>query len=97
MHKTEVHPIEVAIVAGLVVAESLLVLVMAGVALLLTLAQWRPEQLLPHPLPRPCSLCVLSLSLRHPSILSAIHHGLMIPWASMDLENDRLSVVKDAP
>jgi hypothetical protein len=49
------------------------------------------------PLLRPCSLCVLSLSLPHPSILSAIHHGLVIPWASMDLENDRLSVVKDAP
>ena len=42
MKNTEAHPIELAIVAGLVVAESLLVLVMAGVALLLTLAQWRP-------------------------------------------------------
>ena len=42
MKNTEVHPIELALVAGLVVLEAVVVLVAAVVALVVTLAQWRP-------------------------------------------------------
>jgi hypothetical protein len=55
MNRTEVHPIELAIGAALVVAESLLVLVAAAVALVLTLANWKqpapPEAPTPPPAP----------------------------------------------
>ena len=44
MNRTEAHPIELAIVAALVVAEALLVLVVAVAALVVTLAQWRPAK-----------------------------------------------------
>ena len=52
MKNTEVHPIELALVAGLVVIEALVVLVAAVVALLVTLAQWRPA---PAPSPAPAA------------------------------------------
>ena len=42
MNKTEVHPIELALVAGLVVIEAVVVLVAAVVALVVTLSSWRP-------------------------------------------------------
>ena len=41
MNRTEAHPVELAIVAALVVIEALLTLVVAAVALVLVLAQWR--------------------------------------------------------
>ena len=76
MHKTEVHPIEVAIVAALVVAESLLTLVVAGVALLLTLAQWRPAAAPapvaePEPIKYPSSTRQVAQSQLHPLALLA--------------------------
>lgn len=57
MTKTEVHPIELALVAGLVVLEAVVVLVAAVVALLVTLAQWRPA---PAPSPAPAAALVLA-------------------------------------
>ena len=40
MNRTDAHPIELALVAGLVVIEALVVLVAAVVALVVTLARW---------------------------------------------------------
>ena len=76
MNRTEVHPIEVAIVAALVVVESLLVLVMAGVALLLTLAQWRPAAAPapvaePEPIKYPSSTRQVAQPQLHPLALLA--------------------------
>lgn len=42
MNSKNAHPIELGVVAALVVAESLLLVVVAAAALLLTLARWRP-------------------------------------------------------
>jgi hypothetical protein len=41
MNKPEAHPVELAIVAALLVMEALMTLVVAAVALVLTLANWR--------------------------------------------------------
>ena len=61
MNKTEVHPIELALVAGLVVLEALLLLAAAVVALVLTLAQWRPTPA-PSPAPSPAPAAALVLA-----------------------------------
>jgi hypothetical protein len=52
MKNSEVHPIELALVAGLVVLEAVVVLVAAVVALVVTLAQWMPA---PAPSPAPAA------------------------------------------
>ena len=57
MNKTEVHPIELAIVAALVVIEAVVVLVSVVVALVVTLAQHRPA---PAPSPAPAADLVLA-------------------------------------
>jgi len=72
MKNSEVHPIELAIVAGLVVLEAVVVLVAAVVALLVTLAQWRPtlRAAAPTPLRTVTAaeqlLCVRHVAEEHP-------------------------------
>ncbi|MEY3962881.1 MAG: hypothetical protein RLZZ106_136 [Cyanobacteriota bacterium] len=49
MNRTEMHPVELALVAGLVVLEAAITLLVALAALLLTLARWRPAAPAPTP------------------------------------------------
>lgn len=78
MHKTEVHPIELAIVAAWVVIEALLVLVVAVAALVVTLAQWRPRQLAP---------------LTPPPVIEAPAIPLLHPLAALVAELQLLPVI----
>ena len=76
MKNTEVHPIELALVAGLVVLEAVVVLVAAVVALVVTLAQWRPAAAPapvaePEPIKYPSSTHQVAQPQLHPLALIA--------------------------
>ena len=53
MERTEVHPIELLLLAVLVTLEAAAVLVCALVALVLTVASWRPAEPAPMAAPAP--------------------------------------------
>ena len=101
MTKTEIHPIELAIVAGLVVAESLLTLVATLVALLLTLAQWRPAAAPapvaePEPIKYPSSTHQVAQPQLHPLALIATQLQALPVATLRQMANTRSKTIRKA-
>ena len=85
MKRSEPHPVELLLLAGLVVIEALAVVVAAVVALLLTLARWRPSAP-PRPAPAPPAV--------HPLALVADSLQALPRRELMDLANTRRRLTK---
>ena len=101
MTKTEVHPIELALVAGLVVIEAVVVLVAAVVALLLTLAQWRPAAAPapvaePEPIKYPSSTRQVARPMPHPLALLAAQLQALPVATLRQMANTRSKTIRKA-
>ena len=103
MNKTEVHPIELALVAGLVVLEALLALVAAVVALLVTLARCEVLQPsapgphdLPAPTPEPPVIKAPAIPQLHPLALIATQLQALPVSALRQMANTRSKTIRKA-
>jgi len=75
--RTELHPVELLILAALALADALAVLLVSAVALLLTLTGWRPARPAPAPLQQaPATAPVPS----HPTLSSDLGRAVILAY-----------------